>query len=96
MQRQGGHNTTKAGGAGRRGLVLRFLGGCEGSELTEFIQLLTLPFHGILENDERKGESVDTIYCPPLLFLHLLFIFFNPSSVSVNHSLLPSLSPTLS
>lgn len=53
MQRQGGHNTTKAGGAGRRSLVLRFLGGCEGTELTEFIQLLTLPFHGILK---EKGE----------------------------------------
>ena len=48
MLRQGGHSTTKAGGAGRRGLVLRFLGGCEGEELTEFIELLLLPFHEIL------------------------------------------------
>ena len=29
--------------------MLRFLGGCQGNELTEFIELLTLPFREILE-----------------------------------------------
>ena len=57
MQRQGGHNTSKAGGAGRRGLVLRFLGSnCEGDELKEFIQLMALPFNEITERSKRRGE----------------------------------------
>ena len=76
MQRQGGHSTTKGGGAGRRGLVLRFLGGCEGNELTEFIQLLTLPFRDIL-----KGEFV----CEFFVHVHtcILHMFMLPQMLMV-------------
>ena len=64
MQRQGGHSTTKAGGAGRKSLVLRFLGGCKGNELTQFMELLTQPFHCVLE----RGLFV--------LFFSLLLFFW--------------------
>ena len=48
MQKQGGVGGSKSGGNPRRGMVLRFLGGCEGSEMAEFISLLILPFKNLL------------------------------------------------
>ena len=45
MQKQG---ASKSGGNPRRGMVLRFLGGCEGSEMSEFINLIILPFKSLL------------------------------------------------
>lgn len=48
MQKHGGVGGSKSGGNPRRGMVLRFLGGCEGSEMAEFINLLILPFKSLL------------------------------------------------
>jgi hypothetical protein len=48
MQKQGGVGGSKSGGNPRRGMVLRFLGGCEGSEMAEFISLLIVPFKNLL------------------------------------------------
>ena len=49
MHKQGGHGSSKSGGTPRRGMVLRFLGGCEGNEMKEFIELLILPFRHLLD-----------------------------------------------
>lgn len=57
MQRQVGRSTSKAGGSGRKGLVLRFLGGCEGNELGEFIDLLTTPFYS------ASKEGIRNVIC---------------------------------
>ena len=48
MQKHGGVGGSKSGGNPRRGMVLRFLGGCEGSEVAEFINFLILPFKSLL------------------------------------------------
>ena len=48
MQKHGGVGGSKSSGNPRRGMVLRFLGGCEGSEMAEFINLLILPFKNLL------------------------------------------------
>ena len=53
MLKKGG-GASKGGGVARK-LVLRFLGGCEGNELGEFINLLTTPFHSI--STDSKGEE---------------------------------------
>ena len=48
MQKHGGPGSSKFGGFPRRGAVLRFLGGCEGREMVEFVNLLILPFKNLL------------------------------------------------
>ena len=67
MLRQGGHNTGKSGGASRRGIVLRFLAGCQGDEMKEFIKLLTLPFQGLTGNQPPAVEMVFT-FIPVFFF----------------------------
>ena len=48
MQKTGGVGSSKFGKTPKRGTVLRFFGGCEGNEMTEFINLLILPFKSLL------------------------------------------------
>ena len=57
LKKVGGGSGSKGGGVARKGLVLRFLGGCEGSELEEFISLLTTPFKSI-SSQSKKFEYV--------------------------------------
>ena len=54
MQKHGGIGGSKSGGNPRRGMVLRFLGGCEGSEMTELINLLILPFKNLLTGKNTR------------------------------------------
>ena len=61
MQKQGG---SKSGGNSKRGIVLRFLGGCEGSKMAEFINLIILPFKSLLTSKHNVP-----IQC------HVLFIY---------------------
>ena len=48
MQKLSGTGSSKFGKTPRRGTVLRFLGGCEGNEMMEFINLIILPFKSLL------------------------------------------------